>query len=113
MELARQTGLKVLLDGQGGDETLAGYPRYLPIRLRDLLASGNLRGALALWGPVVQRLGLAAGLALTLEPWLPGALIAPLRRRFGQGKDRVLGPGDGAKPREVLVGSEYLANHGR
>ena len=92
MELARQTGLKVLLDGQGGDETLAGYPRYLPIRLRDLLASGNLRGALALWGPVVQRLGLAAGLALTLEPWLPGALIAPLRRRFGQGKDRVLGP---------------------
>ncbi|HEV8474990.1 MAG TPA: DNA translocase FtsK 4TM domain-containing protein [Methylomirabilota bacterium] len=28
-------------------------------------------------------------------------------------QDRVLGPGDGAKPREVLVGSEYLANHGR
>ena len=36
MELAHAHGLKVLLDGQGGDETLAGYFRYLPVRLRDL-----------------------------------------------------------------------------
>ncbi|PYO46314.1 MAG: cell division protein FtsK [Candidatus Rokuibacteriota bacterium] len=28
-------------------------------------------------------------------------------------QDRVLGPGDGAKPREVLVGPEYLAKRGR
>ena len=28
-------------------------------------------------------------------------------------QDRVIGPGDGAKPREVLVGSEYLAKRGR
>ena len=28
-------------------------------------------------------------------------------------QDRILGPGDGAKPREVLVGPEYLAKHGR
>jgi hypothetical protein len=27
-----------------------------------------------------------------VEPWLPSALVAPLRRRFGQGKDRVLTP---------------------
>src|SRR5712664_1522116 len=28
-------------------------------------------------------------------------------------QDRILGPGDGAKPREVLVGPEYLAKRGR
>ena len=28
-------------------------------------------------------------------------------------QDRVIGPGDGAKPREVLVGPEYLARRGR
>ena len=28
-------------------------------------------------------------------------------------QDRVIGPGDGAKPREVLVGPEYLAKRGK
>jgi S-DNA-T family DNA segregation ATPase FtsK/SpoIIIE len=28
-------------------------------------------------------------------------------------QDRILGPGDGAKPREVLVGPEYLAKRGK
>ncbi len=93
MELAHAAGLKVLLDGQGGDETLAGYPRYLPVRLRDLLSSGDIAGFLSLWGPVARRLGATTALALTLEPWLPAGLVAPLRRRFGQGKDRVLGTG--------------------
>lgn len=91
MELARAKGLKVLLDGQGGDESLAGYFRYLPIRLRDLLAGGDPGAFLALLGPVADRLGLSTTLALTFEPWLPQGLVAPLRRRFGQGKDRVLG----------------------
>jgi asparagine synthase (glutamine-hydrolysing) len=88
----------VLLDGQGGDETLAGYWRYLPLRLRDLLASGNLPAFLRMWGPVAGRLGAATALALTVEPWLPSALVAPLRRRFGQGKDRVLTPVLRAQP---------------
>jgi asparagine synthase (glutamine-hydrolysing) len=92
MEIAHQAGLKVLLDGQGGDETLGGYFRYLPLHLRDRLASGDLGGFRRLLGPVADRLGLATTLALVLEPWMPSAVIAPLRRRFGQGKDRVLGP---------------------
>lgn len=29
MEEAKKNGIKVLLDGQGGDEVLSGYPRYL------------------------------------------------------------------------------------
>ena len=90
MELAHGAGLKVLLDGQGGDEALAGYWRYLPMRLRDHLAAGDLGAFARDFGGVADRLGAAHTLALTLEPWLPSGLLAPLRRRFGQGKDRVL-----------------------
>jgi asparagine synthase (glutamine-hydrolysing) len=90
MGLAHQHGLKVLLDGQGGDETLGGYWRYLPLRLRDLLAAGRFGEFARQFGPVSDRLGGVTTLALTLEPWLPSGFVAPLRRAFGQGKDRVL-----------------------
>jgi asparagine synthase (glutamine-hydrolysing) len=90
MKLAHASNLKVLLDGQGGDETLAGYFRYLPTRLRDLVAAGNWAGFASLWGPVSDRLGLATTLLHTFEPWLPAPLVAALRNRFGQGKARVL-----------------------
>src|SRR5437867_4221737 len=82
MALAGAHELRVLLDGQGGDETLAGYLRYLPLRLRDLLVAGDVASFFALWGPVARRLGPTHALALTLEPWLPSALVRPLRRRF-------------------------------
>ena len=90
MELAAGEKMKVLLDGQGGDETLAGYFRYLPARLRDLVSAGNWTAFAALWGQVSDRLGLATTLLHTFEPWLPPPLVASLRRRYGQGKDRVL-----------------------
>lgn len=90
MELAHGHGLRVLLDGQGGDETLAGYFRYLPLRLRDLLAHGKAGEFFAMLGPVADRLGMTHALALTFEPWMPSGMIAELRRRFGQGKDRVM-----------------------
>ena len=92
MGLAHQAGLRVLLDGQGGDETLAGYERYLPLRLHDLLAAGDVVGFAKRWGDVALRLGPAHALALTLEPWIPRGVFAPLRRAFGQGKDLVLTP---------------------
>jgi S-DNA-T family DNA segregation ATPase FtsK/SpoIIIE len=53
------------------------------------------------------------------------ASISFLQRRLGLGypkaarfidmmeQDRIIGPGQGAKPREILVGPEYLARHGR
>jgi len=90
MKLAGQAHLKVLLDGQGGDETLAGYFRYLPTRLRDLVAAGNWAAFAALWGRVSSRLGFATTLLHTFEPWLPAPLVQALRRRWGQGKDLVL-----------------------
>ena len=44
--LAREQGVKVLLDGQGADEQLSGYVGFYPIYLAELLASGRL----AAWG---------------------------------------------------------------
>lgn len=91
MALAREKGLKVLLDGQGGDESLAGYFRYLPLRLRDLVANGRFVAFSQLYGGVAARLGHTTTLGLVAEPWMPPGLAPALRRRFGQGKDLVLG----------------------
>jgi asparagine synthase (glutamine-hydrolysing) len=41
MAEAHRQGLKVLLDGQGGDEVFAGYPLYFPAAAADLLTAGR------------------------------------------------------------------------
>ncbi|MBZ5857484.1 asparagine synthase (glutamine-hydrolyzing) [Flavihumibacter profundi] len=40
-ELAKQHGVTVLLDGQGADEILGGYPQYIPWFLQEEWRSGN------------------------------------------------------------------------
>jgi asparagine synthase (glutamine-hydrolysing) len=41
-QLAREAGIKVMLDGQGADELFAGYRYYLPDRVAGLLSRGRL-----------------------------------------------------------------------
>ena len=41
MRAARQSSIPVLLDGQGGDETLCGYRKFYPFYLRQLLTQAN------------------------------------------------------------------------
>jgi asparagine synthase (glutamine-hydrolysing) len=41
MKLASENGMKVLLDGQGGDETLAGYLGYMAFYYANLLKRGR------------------------------------------------------------------------
>lgn len=43
MSLARDGGVKVVLDGQGGDEVFAGYTNYAPQHLYGLLGSRPMR----------------------------------------------------------------------
>jgi asparagine synthase (glutamine-hydrolysing) len=45
MRLAARGGVKVLLNGQGADETLAGYSRYFRTYWQTLAATGQLREA--------------------------------------------------------------------
>lgn len=43
--LAAEHGIKVMLDGQGADEMLAGYTGYYPARVGSLLGRGDVFGA--------------------------------------------------------------------
>lgn len=42
MKLAKENGVKVLLDGQGGDELFAGYPHHFPVYWNELLGHFHL-----------------------------------------------------------------------
>lgn len=44
-ELAKQNNVKVLLDGQGADETLAGYHKYMHWFLQEIVSRSNFRHA--------------------------------------------------------------------
>jgi asparagine synthase (glutamine-hydrolysing) len=49
MERARAEGLKVMLDGQGGDEVFVGYPTTAQRIVRDSLRGGRIGAALHEW----------------------------------------------------------------
>ncbi len=79
--LARDAGIKVMLDGQGADELLAGYPGFLAARLASVLT----RGA---WREAGQVLNAAAGsvmggrlgtLARAVRYLVPGSLEGAAR----------------------------------
>ncbi len=84
--LAAEAGIKVMLDGQGADEMLAGYATYRAARLATLVRAGRWAEALrftqaaARWPDSPGRWLLASVSRYVLPP----AWHGPLRRLVGQ-----------------------------
>jgi asparagine synthase (glutamine-hydrolysing) len=73
LRAAKQAGLKVMLDGQGADETLAGYHGYFGPFFADLLRGGHLRelGAELRAYRTVHGAGVGRTAVALARPFLP------------------------------------------
>ena len=107
MQAAREHGLKVLLDGQGGDELAGGYPRYYGYRVGSLLRAGAVTDVAAeLRAQVATRsMDARAALRSAIRAWLPAAADRSVRAMAG-GRLGVNVAGE-------LVGAPSLAHHHR
>jgi asparagine synthase (glutamine-hydrolysing) len=86
MRLARENGIKVMLDGQGGDEILAGYTPYLASRLASLLKQGRIAQAGHFWNRT-RKLPGSTGKDLlyrTGDVFLPQSLKSLARQIVGK-----------------------------
>jgi asparagine synthase (glutamine-hydrolysing) len=84
---AGREGLKVMLNGQGADEILAGYPVYYGSRYADLLTQARLRelgGELSAFRRL-HGASAARAAAVVARPLLPDALKWRLRARVTGG----------------------------
>lgn len=81
--LVAQQGVKVMLDGQGADEQLAGYDTYFAARFLDLFSSGRW---LQLWREmgVARRQRGYPSFKMLMDQLLPLKLVNLLRRRMGR-----------------------------
>lgn len=84
MQAAGEQGIKVLLDGQGGDELLCGYPGYWGSYFGDLVRQGALARA---WHELRAYRTSQAGLSPTVaanfaRALLPSSLVASARARM-------------------------------
>ena len=84
--LAADNGVKVMLDGQGADEQLAGYHPYFGARFAALLRSGQLLG---LWREIQQTKRVHGyselhAMMFMADALLPEAIKQPLRACAGR-----------------------------
>ena len=108
MESAHLAGLKVLLDGQGGDEVCGGYTYFLGVRAAGLLRSGRpLETARELRGQVQRgSMGTIGAFASAGR----GILSDPVNerlRRIGRGRWGIQ-VGDGLRHAETLHREHHL-----
>jgi asparagine synthase (glutamine-hydrolysing) len=78
MREAKRSGLTVMLDGQGGDEVLAGYRAHLGHRLADLLAQGRfaeLRAELTGFSAEHSPIALVTALSRPFAPELVTRIV--------------------------------------
>jgi len=78
MKKAREAGVKVMLDGQGGDETLLGYERYYPAYFWYLLRRGKIFKLIKEYLLASAHSGLSL---FRLAGYIGYFLILPLRKK--------------------------------
>lgn len=79
MKAAREAGITVLLDGQGGDEILLGYPIYRGAYLNRIRRT---RGLMAMWREMWSGRGSHDIRLLSLLKYMVGMQSASLRSRW-------------------------------
>jgi asparagine synthase (glutamine-hydrolysing) len=85
--LASEHRIKVMLDGQGADEMLAGYTGYFPARIGSLIGKGRWTEAYAFARRAAARPGVGGRtmlLARGLRRLLPGRMQAGGKALFGR-----------------------------
>lgn len=55
MEKANQNNIKVLLDGQGADEVVAGYPRFVRTYLNEMIFKLKLYEIIKYWDSLKEK----------------------------------------------------------
>ena len=85
-KLAAENGVKVILDGQGADELLAGYMgSFVPVRLAELFLEWRWWQLVKEFGQFQKGTGLTGG-RLTMQVMdllLPVSVAMPVRQRLG------------------------------
>jgi asparagine synthase (glutamine-hydrolysing) len=110
MRLASQQGVTVLLDGQGGDEMLAGYHHYLPLHVRQIAHRKGLVPAIRAGWDICRVGGARAVDALygdlcTRVPWRVQKTLRTLRPLNG-------GPGaSGSGLTDRQLSPEFVQRH--
>ena len=107
--LAARHGVKVMLDGQGADEQLAGYQSFYAARLSGLLRQFRVARLLAEMAAARRAHGLSARqlLAYVAGSLLPEILRQPMRRLAGRASADIPGWLDanrlGAQPKDPFL----------
>jgi asparagine synthase (glutamine-hydrolysing) len=81
-ELARKKGVKVLLDGQGADETLGGYLRYYKWYWQELFRKGKLRRSGELAAAKEAGIQENFGIQNMIASYFPGFATIVLEKQY-------------------------------
>lgn len=79
MKKAKETGIKVMLDGQGGDEILLGYERYYICYLLSLLKNGSISDFISSYRMIEQNSKLTMSMLLRYCVYF---MIFPVRKAY-------------------------------
>ena len=79
-ELAKHRGVKVILDGQGADETIAGYHKYYPWYWQELFHKNRASANEARQSAKVNQ-GIAWGIKNKLAAYMPALAARQLERK--------------------------------